>query len=68
MQLMQYEITLPADYDMGEMSFATGSPPRIEDGRVPGPGSEAYLVRERGGHGCRSTSTPRSTRGLDRAV
>jgi hypothetical protein len=50
MQLMQYEITLPADYDMGiiRQRVATrGS--RTDD--FPDLGTKAYLIRERGEHG-----------------
>lgn len=47
MQLMQYDITLPADYDMGiirQRVASRGS--RTDD--FPGLGVKAYLVRERG--------------------
>lgn len=50
MQLMQYEITLPADYDMGiiRQRVATrGS--RTDD--FTDLGAKAYLIRERGQHG-----------------
>jgi hypothetical protein len=50
MQLMQYEITLPSDYDMGiiRRRVATrGS--RTDD--FAGLGVKAYLMRERGRHG-----------------
>ena len=50
MHLMQYEITLPADYDMGiirQRVASRGS--RTDD--FPGLGIKAYLVRERGRHG-----------------
>lgn len=50
MQLMQYEIILPADYDMGTIRqrVATrGS--RTDD--FADLGAKAYLIRERGRHG-----------------
>ncbi|MGN6243430.1 MAG: DUF4865 family protein [Motilibacteraceae bacterium] len=50
MHLMQYEITLPADYDMGiihERVASRGS--RTDD--FPGLGFKAYLMRERGRDG-----------------
>ncbi|MDQ8702489.1 DUF4865 family protein [Streptomyces sp. LHD-70] len=50
MHAMQYEITLPADYDMGvihERVKTKGHP--LDD--LPGLGFKAYLVRERGQDG-----------------
>lgn len=50
MQLMQYEITLPADYDMGIIRHRVATRgSRTDD--FAGLGVKAYLVRERGRHG-----------------
>lgn len=50
MQLMQYEITLPADYDMGIIRHRVATRgSRTDD--FPGLGVKAYLMRERGRHG-----------------
>lgn len=50
MQLMQYEITLPADYDMGIIRHRVATRgSRTDD--FPGLGLKAYLVRERGRDG-----------------
>ncbi|MEV7340938.1 DUF4865 family protein [Streptomyces sp. NPDC093544] len=47
MHAMQYEITLPADYDMDIIrTRATGKGPLLDD--FPGLGLKAYLMRERG--------------------
>ncbi|WP_200302115.1 DUF4865 family protein [Streptomyces adelaidensis] len=47
MHAMQYEITLPADYDMDVIrARATGKGPLLDD--FPGLGLKAYLMRERG--------------------
>jgi hypothetical protein len=49
MQLMQYEITLPADYDMGIVRHRVATRgSRTDD--FPDLGFKAYLVRERGRH------------------
>ncbi|GAA3436703.1 DUF4865 family protein [Kutzneria kofuensis] len=46
MQAMQYEITLPADYDMGIIRERVATKgPLLDD--FPGLGLKAYLVRER---------------------
>ncbi len=50
MQLMQYEITLPADYDMGIIRHRVATRGSGTDA-FPGLGVKAYLVRERGHHG-----------------
>ena len=50
MQLMQYEITLPADYDMGIIRHRVATRGSGTDD-FPGLGIKAYLVRERGRHG-----------------
>lgn len=50
MQLMQYEITLPADYDMGIIHRRVAARGSGTD-RFPGLGVKAYLVRQRGRHG-----------------
>ncbi len=50
MQLMRYEITLPADYDMGVIHRRVATRGSGTD-RFPGLGIKAYLVRERGRHG-----------------
>jgi hypothetical protein len=50
LQLMQYEITLPADYDMGIIRHRVATRgSRTDD--FPGLGIKAYLVRERGRDG-----------------
>lgn len=47
MHAMQYELTLPADYDMDIIrNRATGKGPLLDD--FPGLGLKAYLMRERG--------------------
>ncbi|WP_371596678.1 DUF4865 family protein [Streptomyces sp. NBC_00564] len=47
MHAMQYELTLPADYDMDIIrTRATGKGPLLDD--FPGLGLKAYLMRERG--------------------
>lgn len=47
MHAMQYEITLPADYDMNIIrARATGNGPLLDE--FPGLGLKAYLMRERG--------------------
>ncbi|WP_326725024.1 DUF4865 family protein [Streptomyces sp. NBC_00243] len=47
MHAMQYELTLPADYDMNIIrARATGKGPLLND--FPGLGLKAYLMRERG--------------------
>ncbi|WP_405926646.1 DUF4865 family protein [Streptomyces sp. NBC_00035] len=47
MHAMQYELTLPADYDMDIIrARATGKGPLLDD--FPGLGLKAYLMRERG--------------------
>ncbi|MFJ4828482.1 DUF4865 family protein [Streptomyces sp. NPDC088747] len=47
MHAMQYEVTLPADYDMDIVrARATGKGPLLDD--FPGLGLKAYLARERG--------------------
>lgn len=50
MQLMQYEITLPADYDMDIIRERVATRGRRTDD-FPGLGLKAYLVRERGRDG-----------------
>lgn len=47
MQAMQYEITLPADYDMGIIHRRIADRGSLLDD-FPGLGLKAYLVRERG--------------------
>ncbi|MGC0317497.1 hypothetical protein QBC98_006004 [Kitasatospora acidiphila] len=47
MQAMQYEITLPADYDMGIIHRRVAEKGRLTD-EFPGLAMKAYLVRERG--------------------
>jgi hypothetical protein len=47
MQAMQYEITLPADYDMRIIRRRVAAKGHLLD-RLPGLGLKAYLVRERG--------------------
>ncbi|MFK4594242.1 DUF4865 family protein [Streptomyces pristinaespiralis] len=49
MQVMQYEITLPADYDMGIIRERVATRGHLLDD-FPGLGLKAYLVRERGAH------------------
>lgn len=47
MHAMQYEITLPADYDMGVIRDRVATKgPLLDD--FPGLGIKAYLIRERG--------------------
>lgn len=46
MHAMQYEITLPADYDMGIIHRRVATRGHLLDG-FPGLGLKAYLVRER---------------------
>ncbi|PVE04848.1 DUF4865 family protein [Streptomyces scopuliridis] len=47
MHVMQYEITLPADYDMGIIRKRVAEKgPLLDD--FPGLGLKAYLIRERG--------------------
>ncbi|MFE4452165.1 DUF4865 family protein [Streptomyces sp. NPDC056796] len=48
MHAMQYEITLPADYDMGIIRRRVATRGHLLDA-FPGLGLKAYLVRERGG-------------------
>ncbi|MFE7526866.1 DUF4865 family protein [Kitasatospora sp. NPDC057542] len=50
MHAMQYEITLPADYDMGVIRKRVADKGHLLDA-YPGLGLKAYLVRERGRHG-----------------
>jgi uncharacterized protein DUF4865 len=50
MQAMQYEITLPADYDMGVIHRRVKSKGHLLDD-LPGLGFKAFLVRERGQDG-----------------
>ncbi|MGW0904758.1 DUF4865 family protein [Streptomyces sp. NPDC002853] len=47
MHAMQYEITLPADYDMGIIRKRVATKGHLLDG-YPGLGAKAYLIRERG--------------------
>ncbi|NGN65905.1 DUF4865 family protein [Streptomyces sp. A7024] len=47
MHAMQYEITLPADYNMGIIRERVATKGRLLDG-FPGLGFKAYLMRERG--------------------
>ncbi|MCX4669084.1 DUF4865 family protein [Streptomyces sp. NBC_01381] len=47
MHAMQYEITLPADYDMGIIRHRVAAKGHLLDD-YPGLGAKAYLVRERG--------------------
>ncbi|MEV6976089.1 DUF4865 family protein [Kitasatospora sp. NPDC093806] len=47
MHAMQYEITLPADYDMGIIRRRVAEKGHLLD-HYPGLGLKAYLVRERG--------------------
>ncbi|MEV7194211.1 DUF4865 family protein [Streptomyces sp. NPDC093510] len=50
MHAMQYEITLPADYDMGVIRHRVESKGHLLDD-FPGLGFKAYLMRERGRDG-----------------
>ncbi|MCC9305529.1 DUF4865 family protein [Kitasatospora sp. RB6PN24] len=50
MLAMQYEITLPADYDMGIVHRRVAEKGRLMD-EFPGLAMKAYLVRERGAAG-----------------
>ncbi|MFJ7908709.1 DUF4865 family protein [Kitasatospora sp. NPDC096204] len=50
MHAMQYEITLPADYDMGVIRRRVADKGHLLDAH-PGLGLKVYLVRERGRHG-----------------
>lgn len=50
MQLMQYEITLPADYDLQIIRDRVATRGSATD-QLPGLGVKAYLVRERGQDG-----------------
>ncbi|WP_316524914.1 DUF4865 family protein [Kitasatospora brasiliensis] len=50
MHAMQYEITLPADYDMGIVRKRVADKGHLLDA-YPGLGLKAYLVRERGREG-----------------
>jgi hypothetical protein len=59
MYASQYELTLPADYDMGVIRDRVARGGRLLDDRA-GLGLKAYLIRERGVNGSRSTSTHRS--------
>ncbi|MGW6024086.1 DUF4865 family protein [Streptomyces sp. NPDC055099] len=47
MHAMQYEITLPADYDMGIIRGRVAAKGHLLDD-FPGLGAKAYLIRERG--------------------
>ncbi|MGE6736952.1 DUF4865 family protein, partial [Streptomyces sp. NPDC059900] len=47
MHAMQYEITLPADYDMGIIRERVAAKGHLLDD-FPGLGAKAYLIRERG--------------------
>lgn len=47
MHAMQYEITLPADYDMGIIRKRVATKGHLLD-NYPGLGAKAYLIRERG--------------------
>ncbi|MEU5954579.1 DUF4865 family protein [Streptomyces sp. NPDC047525] len=47
MHAMQYEITLPADYDMGIIRNRVAAKGHLLDD-YPGLGAKAYLIRERG--------------------
>ena len=68
MQLMQYEITLPADYDMGIIRHRVATCGSKTD-EFPDLGLKAYLVREQGSHGSPvNQSTPVLLIGLDRAA
>lgn len=48
MHAMQYEITLPADYDMGIIRTRVATKGHLLDA-FPGLGLKAYLIRERAG-------------------
>lgn len=61
MHAMQYEITLPADYDMDVIRHRVATRGHLLDD-FPGLGIKAYLMRERG-EDSPSTSTRRSTCG-----
>ncbi|MYW70456.1 DUF4865 family protein [Streptomyces sp. SID8379] len=50
MHVMQYEITLPADYDMDVIRERVATKGHLLDD-FPGLGAKAYLMRERGVHG-----------------
>ncbi|MFF1380218.1 DUF4865 family protein [Streptomyces sp. NPDC058308] len=50
MHALQYEITLPADYDMGVIRHRVESKGHLLD-QFPGLGFKAYLMRERGRDG-----------------
>ncbi|MEU1146077.1 DUF4865 family protein [Streptomyces sp. NPDC005863] len=50
MHAMQYEITLPADYDMGVIRHRVESKGHLLDD-FPGLGLKAFLIRERGVNG-----------------
>ncbi|HEX4212234.1 MAG TPA: DUF4865 family protein [Candidatus Dormibacteraeota bacterium] len=50
MYAMQYEITLPADYDMGIIRQRVATRGPLLD-HFPGPGLKAYGIRERGRNG-----------------
>ncbi|MEV7599600.1 DUF4865 family protein [Kitasatospora sp. NPDC089797] len=50
MHAMQYEITLPADYDMGVIRRRVADKGHLLDAH-PGLGLKAYLIRERGQDG-----------------
>lgn len=50
MHAMQYEITLPADYDMGVIRRRVATRGHLLDG-APGLGLKAYVIRERGRDG-----------------
>lgn len=47
MHAMQYEITLPADYDMGVIRHRVRTKGHLLD-RLPGLGLKAFMIRERG--------------------
>ncbi|MFE9865736.1 DUF4865 family protein [Streptomyces sp. NPDC005506] len=49
MHAMQYEITLPSDYDMGIIRTRVATRGHLLD-TFPGLGIKAYLIRERGEH------------------
>lgn len=61
MHAMQYEITLPSDYDMGIIRDRVATRGHLLD-TFPGLGVKAYLMRERG-EDSPSASTRRSTSG-----
>lgn len=63
MHAMQYEITLPGDYDMGIIRHRVATKGAGTD-TFGGLGLKAYAIRERGIDGSTArTSTPRSTCG-----